>query len=235
MPKSPAHLESRNFQGFSPETITFLKDLRANNNKAWFEDNRERYQDVLLMPFQNLVRDLAAYMVEIDPNFDVTSIKKSVSRIYRDIRFSKDKSPYRPNMWLSFKRATKDWKLEPVYFFEVMPEIYRYGVGFYSPTKGTMNALRARIDYHPKEVEAINALLAPNSEFALMGEEYKRPVGTASAQLPPELRSWYQKKEVFVIRSCPPDAILFSSGLVENVAGDFAFLKPLYNFFWELR
>src|SRR4030042_5401605 len=121
-----------------------------------------------------------------------------ISRIYRDIRFSKDKSPYRPNMWLSFKRATKDWKNDPVYFFELMPDTYRYGVGFYTATKNTMNALRTRIEEAPEDVQQFNILFTPNSGFELLGSQYKRPL-KSQVPVPPELMTWYQRKDLHVM------------------------------------
>jgi uncharacterized protein (TIGR02453 family) len=82
------------FQGYSPTTITFLNGLKENNNKAWFEENKPDYQKFVLEPSQELVTELAPLMLSIDPKLEV-SPKKSISRIYRDVRFSKDKSPYR--------------------------------------------------------------------------------------------------------------------------------------------
>ncbi len=234
MPASSSPQKGPFFRGFSPQTFEFLQGLKANNTKAWFEAHRREYEEFLLHPFENLVRDLAPYVIELDAAFEILPLKKVISRIYRDIRFSKDKSPYRPNMWLSFKRPTKDWKADPVYFFEVMPDMYRYGLGFYSPSKGTMNALRQRIDEEPDDVQKFNILFAPNSRFELQGAQYKRPLKSPSP-IPPELVTWYQRKEIYVICSRPVEPILFQSDLVEEIRKAFTFLKPLYYFFWELR
>jgi uncharacterized protein (TIGR02453 family) len=231
---SPSRLKGLHFQGFSPQTFTFLNGLKNDNTKAWFEEHRHEYDEFLLRPFEDLVRDLTPYMVEIDHAFEVLPLKKMISRIYRDIRFSKDKAPYRPNMWLSFKRATKDWKADPVYFFEVMPDTYRYGMGFYSPPKGVMNALRRRIDEDPDDVLKFNILFAPNSGFELQGAQYKRPL-KSPVPVPPELVTWYQRKELYIMCSRPVEPILFQGDLVEEIRKAFTFLKPLYYFFWELR
>ncbi len=119
-PKTPPNKKSSQiytFSGFTPATFTFLKELKENNTRDWFEAHRDQFNQVLQTPFQNLVVSLIPPMIEIDPQFEIKQPKKMISRIYRDLRFSKDKSPYRPNMWLSFHRITEDWKDEPGFFF----------------------------------------------------------------------------------------------------------------------
>ena len=98
-----------------------------------------------------------------------------------------------------------------MYFFEVLPDKYQYRLGFFSPTKQTMNALRARIDEKPEDIESLNALLTPNSGFELLGEEYKRLYASLAVQLPSTLRGWYQKKGIYVMCTCPVDPLLFRS------------------------
>lgn len=125
------------FKGFSPEALHFLIDIRTNNSKAWYEEHKPDYRQLLLIPFQNLVSDLSGSMLNIDPQFITTpAVDKTISRIYRDTRFSKDKSLYRDSMWLTFKRPITDWKEVPAYFFEITPQNYRYGMGFYIAPKG---------------------------------------------------------------------------------------------------
>lgn len=131
--------EGGRFEGFLPETLEFLGNLEANNNKVWFEMHKQEYQEHLLQPLQDLVVDLSGFILTIDPYFETTpAINKTISRIHRDTRFSRDKSPYRSTMWITFKRSRKDWKDAPAYFFEISPDSYRYGMGFYSASKGTV-------------------------------------------------------------------------------------------------
>lgn len=98
------------------------------------------YDRELLTPFRSLVDALSPAMLMIDPQFETRpAIGKTLSRIHRDTRFSHDKSRYRSRMWLTFKRPSKDWKLAPVYFFELGPDMLRYGLGYYSADKATMD------------------------------------------------------------------------------------------------
>lgn len=105
------------FSGFSQQGLNFLQQVRIENDKAWFDGNRDIYDRELLAPFRALVEQLAPGMLAIDPQFETRpAIGKTLSRIHRDTRFSHDKSRYRSRMWLTFKRASKDWKDAPVYF-----------------------------------------------------------------------------------------------------------------------
>lgn len=99
-----AETEEKRFSGFSPKTLKFLRGLKTNNNKAWFQAHRADYEKYVLQPLRDLVIDLGDFMLDIDPFFEITpSVNKTISRIYRDTRFSKDKSPFRSTVWFTFK------------------------------------------------------------------------------------------------------------------------------------
>lgn len=93
---------------FSSQSIAFLTEVKSQNNKEWYENNKAAYEKYLLEPFQHLVKSLTPIVQEIDKNIEVSpKIGKTISRIYRDTRFSKDKSRFRDKMWLTFKRDKK--------------------------------------------------------------------------------------------------------------------------------
>jgi uncharacterized protein (TIGR02453 family) len=143
------------FSGFPPATFHFLKTLCDNSRKEWFELHKSDYQDHVLKP---LVAESGQSMLSIDPAFEATpALNKTISRIYRDTRFSKDKSPYKTSHWIAFKRPGKEWKDYPAYFFEISPGSYRYGMGFYSACRQTMDDFRKSIDGNPESfLSAIN-------------------------------------------------------------------------------
>ncbi len=97
------------FNGFSVKTPDFLINLKANNNKSWFESNRRQYQELLLDPFRKLADDMGAFMLSIDPLLEIRP-GRAISRIYRDTRFARDKSPYKTTMWITYKRPVKNWQ-----------------------------------------------------------------------------------------------------------------------------
>jgi uncharacterized protein (TIGR02453 family) len=85
------------------ETFRFFRDLRRNNRKEWMDKNRDRYQSAVVQPLRGLLEELTPAVHKLDPGFDVSGRNGvNFSRINRDIRFAKDKTPYRPQMYLMF-------------------------------------------------------------------------------------------------------------------------------------
>ena len=122
-----------------------------------------------------LVENLADPMLSIDGDFEVRpQINKTISKIFRDTRFSKDKSLFKDRMWLVFKRANKEWKDAPGYFFEITPTWYRFGMGYYQALRATMDLIRADIDDDSKEFEKAIKFFAKQNAFELYRETYKR-------------------------------------------------------------
>ncbi|MBI5638141.1 MAG: DUF2461 domain-containing protein [Nitrospinae bacterium] len=216
------------FQGFSRETSRFLHDLKRNNNKGWFESNKARYQDVLIKPLTELASDLAPFMLSIDSHMEVTpAVNKTISRIYRDTRFSRDKSPYKTTMWITYKRPRKNWVSAPAYFFEISEESYRYGMGFYSAEKGTMDGLRWAINDDPAGFLKATAFYSKQNAFAVEGEKYKRLL---SETIPPELLDWYQRKNLYLVCNRKMEGSIFSRKLVADLKGGFSLLGPFYHY-----
>ena len=88
---------------FTRETFRFFKDLGRNNRTAWMNENRERYKAAIVQPFRRLLEELSPAILELDSRFEVSGRTGSnFSRINRDIRFAKDKTPYRTQMYLTF-------------------------------------------------------------------------------------------------------------------------------------
>jgi len=88
---------------FTLETFRFFRDLAKNNKKVWMDANRERYQEHVVRPFRRLLEEMSQPVLELDDRFDTTGRSgANFSRINRDIRFAKDKTPYRPQMYLKF-------------------------------------------------------------------------------------------------------------------------------------
>jgi uncharacterized protein (TIGR02453 family) len=216
------------FEGFSKESPEFLKTLYTKNSKKWFEKNRVKYEKFLLEPFRLLVAELGDEMLRIDSHFEVRpQINKTISKIFRDTRFSKDKSIFKRAMWLTFKRPSKDWKDAPAYFFELMPDSYRYGLGYYSASRSTMDIFRESInDYTNEFVKAI-ASYRRQSAIKLWGEKYKRPLPCSHQAF---IQDWYQRKSFYLAHTCKINRILFSEKLKADIITAFNLLSPLYKY-----
>jgi uncharacterized protein (TIGR02453 family) len=88
---------------FTSETFRFFKDLARHNRKEWMDKNRERYQTAVVQPFRQFLEELSPAALDLNPNFDTSGrTGPNFSRINRDIRFAKDKTPYKTNMYLKF-------------------------------------------------------------------------------------------------------------------------------------
>lgn len=221
------------FSGFSPHSLAFFEQLAAHNTKAWFEDHRDDYEEYLLEPLKSLVSDLSPFMLAIDPELVTTpAVDKTISRIYRDTRFSRNKSPYKTCLWISFKRRSPDWKSAPCFFFEISADSCRYGMGFYSAERSTMDNLRRLIETGPDEFREIIAGMAHQTTFTLEGERYKRPL---NPDLPPDLQQWHQRKNVYLICTRPADGMLFTRAIRDELAKGFELLKPVYELLWRVR
>lgn len=219
------------FSGFSQQGLNFLQQVRIENDKEWFEANRDVYDRELLTPFRALVDALSPAMLAIDPYFETRpAIGKTLSRIHRDTRFSHDKSRYRSRMWLTFKRPSKDWKDAPVYFFELGPDMLRYRLGYYSANKPTMDLFRHTLKQRSQPfLEVAACCRAP---FELVGESYKRPLVKEQA---PEIASWYNRKSFAVMVTDSQVEKLFSADLISVLTQGFQQLEPLYHWLMQVE
>ncbi|MFZ2829020.1 MAG: DUF2461 domain-containing protein [Mesotoga infera] len=221
------------FNGFTRATLDFLVDLGKNNNRAWMEANRERYREVLLDPFKALVTELGPFMEELDPFLETRpQVGKTISRISRDARRNRGKAPYRTNMWLTFKVPSPDWKDSPGFFFELFPDSYRYGMGFYFPSRETMRKLIFELEENTRTFLEKTAILR-EGHFLIMGEKYKRP--RKKEGVPDELLVWYQMKDFYISVERGMDETLFSGEFADLLRSEFKALTPLYEYFWEIR
>ena len=226
--------DERRFNGFSPKTLKFLRGLKTNNNKKWFEDHRADYERYVLGPMRDLVTDCGDFMLDIDPRFEITpAVNKTISRIYRDTRFSKDKSPFRSTVWFTFKNRSKDWTtLVCGYFFELSVNTYRYGMGFYNAAPALMRRFREMIDKDPEEFLKAISFFSKQKIFVLEGEKYKRII---DKNKPEEIQDWYQRKNMYLACNRKIDDALYSSELVDDLQYGFGLIAPLYRYFQKIK
>ncbi|HEX2947425.1 MAG TPA: DUF2461 domain-containing protein [Clostridia bacterium] len=221
------------FTGFTPQTLQFLMELQFNNNKAWFEENKQRYLNEVAEPFKMLVKELAPFMLEIDQGLETRAeIGKTISRIYRDTRFSKEKTPYKTSVWITFRRVGRDWLYDPSFFFEITPDVYRYGMGFYTASKPTLERLRELIDDEDPGFMELKNTYENQKLFVMEGDRYKKLYAGMKSE---DLLEWYQRKNVYFMCTKKPDKLLFSPDLTSAVKDCFTGLVPFYRFLWRIK
>ncbi|MCL2405377.1 MAG: DUF2461 domain-containing protein [Defluviitaleaceae bacterium] len=215
------------FTGFTSKTIDFMWGLRLNNEKAWFEANKENF----IQDFQTPMKALAKEVYEkLASKYSKHGFAHKVSRIYKDARRVRDGEPYRCNMWFTIEKPSDEWTATPVFWFELSPDSWRYGLGYYQAKPITMAKFRARIDQHTQAFEKLIAPLKKQDEFALDGDDYKR-IKTAPS---PHLADWYNKKSLILVHQQDNGEELFSSKLVERLVSGYKFLMPFYDYFITL-
>ena len=216
------------FQGFSQETIDFLWGIRFNNEKSWFEAHKEVYLQRLYRPMQALSQEV---WEALDGAFPDLELIRRVTRIYRDARRLHGRGPYKDRLWFTLERPSEDWTVRPVFWFELEPEGYSYGLGCYQAPPVMMAKLRARLDADPKPFSRLVRKFARQDRFHLETQPYKRPKGDPG----PLLYDWYNARSLSLCCDRSHDALLFSPELAEELAAGFRALAPFYRYFLLLE
>ncbi len=163
---------SQTFKGFPPEGIAFLRDLKRNNNREWFLEHKQTYETKVKGPMVDFILALQPEMKKIAPEIEVSP--KSIFRIYRDVRFSQDKSPYKPHVSASFDPRNLRNMAAGLYI-HVEPNRLMIAGGLYHPDSGQLLAVRNRIASRHRKLRGIIG----SSEFKrlfgkLEGEQLSR-------------------------------------------------------------
>jgi uncharacterized protein (TIGR02453 family) len=161
---------------FAPALFRFLTDLKAHNTRAWFEENRGRYERDVKEPMLRFITDVAAPLRSISPHFraDPRPVGGSMFRIYRDVRFSRDKSPYKTNLGAHFPhlKGSRDAHA-PGFYLHVEPGRSFGGGGLWHPDPGALRMVRQRITQRPADWRRMH-----RTGIAVEGDALKRvPAG----------------------------------------------------------
>lgn len=216
------------FQGFSDRTIDFMWGIRLNNNRGWFEQHREEYKAVLEQPMKELGADVFERFASRCKGLDM---RLHVSRIYRDARRLHGGGPYKDHLWFTLREFEEEWTDKPVFWFELSPDNWSYGLGYYMAKPLTMAKLRKRIDTSPKPLEKLDRRLSSQDEFILEGEEYAKPKRGEGEPL----AHWYNKKNFSLIHEEGLSEELFSPELAERLARGFEYLESFYRYLASLE
>lgn len=216
------------FTGFTDETVDFMWGIRFNNERSWFEAHKETYRTQFYQPMRELGSEMYAYLQELLPDDGLIC---KVSRIYRDARRLHGRGPYKESLWFTIERPAEQWTAKPVFWFELMPENWTYGMGYYLPKPLTMAKLRARIDHDPETMAALTRKLNAQAEFCLDTENYKRPKSAAPLPL---LEPWYQVKSFSICHTDKLTDEIFSRAITGHLKDGYKFLIPYYQYFITL-
>ena len=216
------------FTGFTDETVDFMWGIRFNNERTWFEAHKDVYLTQFYQPMRELSAELYDFIREKRSDYGLIS---KVTRIYRDARRLHGRGPYKESLWFSVEQPSEQWTAHPTLWFELSPDGWYCGMGYYMPKPLTMAKLRARIDRDPKTMEALTRRLNGQQELTLETEDYKRPRVAAPSPL---LEPWYKMKSFSILHQDKLTEELFSREIVDHLKRDFEFLLPYYDYFITL-
>ena len=212
------------FQGFSPATIDFMWGIRFNNDRSWFEPRKEEYKTCFEIPMKELCRECYE---EYSAHHKDLELVSRVSRIYRDARRLFGRGPYKDHLWFTVSQPAEDWSARATFWFELTPEGYSFGLGYWMARAATMAKLRARLDRDPKSFEKMVRKIQKDPELELTRESFKKPRPAPSKLL----ESWYNSKNGFSVgRTRSHDELLFSPELKDEILKTWEELTPLYRY-----
>ena len=203
---------------FTPAFFRFLNDLSKNNNRDWFQANKERYEADLREPALQFIRDFAPYLEKISPFFVADDRKSggSLFRIYRDIRFSKDKSPYKTYTGLHFRHERGKDAHCPGFYLHLQPKQVFAGLGIWHPDGETLGKIRESIDDDPAAWKKAVGRKKFRDHFELAGDSLKRaPKGYDPDH--PQIEDLKRKDFIAVKQLTQKDVA--SAGFIDRFAG----------------
>lgn len=217
-------------QYISQEYFDFFNELEHNNHKEWFDINRDRYENFVKKPFEKFVAQLALELAEMDDHPIVQNPSQCIFRINRDIRFSKNRTPYKLHRAAVFGVQGKKTE-EPCYYIAVSPKGVEVGGGMYDVSKENLHKIRQEILFNTEGFQQILQSKDFQKHFKEIGgdrnkvlpKEYKE-----IAEIVPEI---YQKQYYIFDEMDWKEAL--SPDFVQKVMKIFQKVKPFNDYLWE--
>jgi uncharacterized protein (TIGR02453 family) len=217
---------------FTPDFIQFLRELPANNNRDWFQENKKRYEKAVKIPFEKFISEFIDELKKEDNRLKDISAKECIFRINRDVRFSKDKSPYKIHVSALISPTGRKSINGFGLYIELSGEHVRLYSGAYMPSSEFLLGIRQKIYENPERLEKLVADKKFKENFGeIRGEQNKRinkPFSEIAEKHPLILnKSFYYFKEY------EPEIVL-EKDFVNKLIKDYIVIQPLNQFFEEI-
>lgn len=219
------------FKGFKKEFWNFFEELKENNDREWFAENKERYKSDVVTPCMDFIVDMGERLKDISPHY--VAIPKSnggsMFRIYRDVRFSKDKRPYKENAGIQFRHKLGKNAHAPGFYVHLEKGNLFYGGGIWSPENEILAKIRDRIVEHPKKWQSI----IENEEFLstfenVRGDGLKRPPRGYDPDN--KFIEDLKRKSFFAMHNVKSHAMVGKPAFIDDVVEKFEAASPLVAF-----
>ena len=213
----------------SKDTLQFLEDLKANNNTQWMHANKKRYEDYK-KDYHNYIASILAEMKPLDKNLESLEVKNCTFRINRDIRFSKDKSPYKTNIgvWLTQNKFKKN---SPGYYIHFEKGNSFIAGGVWCPDTDELKRIRKEIAFFYEDLEAIVDNKTFKKEFSTLDRDEKNSLKKAPKDFDanhPAIE--FLKLKSFTASQKLADNTFFNPNFSKMVAQKLIALKPINDF-----
>lgn len=223
------------FSGFSKQTLNFFRNLAQNNNKMWFEQNKEVYEQQVLVPARDFILSLGTRLKKIAPGVQADPrVNKSLFRLNRDIRFSHDKTPYKTHLGIWLWEGPRPRMECPGFYFHLEPQRFMLGVGLYAFPKDLLETYRQSV-VHPKHGPALTKAVAAikrYKDYTLGGQQYKKiPQGYDPSHKNAEFLLY---GGLYAGMDLPISEELFSEGLVDLCFDHYKRMLPLHRWLLDL-
>jgi uncharacterized protein (TIGR02453 family) len=209
-----------------------LSELRRHNDKDWFERNKPRYEAAVKDPVLRFIAGIAPRLAKISPHFtaDPRPVGGSMMRIYRDIRFSKDKTPYKTSIGIHFWHQAQKDKTGPAFYLHLEPSGCVCGGGVWRPESAELKAIRDAIAADGSKWARAVAGRQFRSDFSLVGESLKQaPKGYAASH--PYIEDI--KRRDFAFSTPLADEEVISADFVNILLGAYQAIAPFMRFLSE--
>jgi len=220
------------FPGFQPTIFRFLEELADNNNRPWFQENKGRYERDVREPCLAFIRAFRPRLKKISPFFVASDrrVGGSLMRVYRDTRFTKDKTPYKTNAGIQFRHEFGRDIHAPGFYVHIAPDECFLAMGLWRPDRPSLEQIRAAIDDQPDRWRRVRNHKKFREHFALVGSRLKSaPRGYPTDH--PMIED-LKRTDFLGLRDLSEKEVL-DEAFADNVATLFAAARPFMRFLCE--
>ena len=214
---------------FTKRTFKFLRELSQNNRREWFNNNKNRYEEYVRAPALLFIEEMKPLLESISPHFRAISKNTggSLMRIYRDTRFSKDKTPYKTNIGIQFRHEAGKDIHAPGFYVHIEPGSVFLAAGIWHPDSRVSGKIRDMIDDNPHAWKSALENIQFRQFFELTGESLKRPPRGFSSDHP--LITDLKRKDFIAMHTLGTND-LFECGFPEKTIQRFSAAVPFMRY-----
>lgn len=210
-----------------PSTLDFLKKLAKNNNKPWLEKNKSHFIEAKT-DFENLITELVIGLAKVNPSLAGVDPKKCIFRIYRDVRFSKNKEPYKTNFGASIGDGGKDLG-RPLFYIHIQPGNQSFVAGgLYMPEPKILRKVREAILENSNAFKKVVQEKKFEKEFGKLSDMRLKTAPRGFSKDHPDFE-WIQYTS-YIVEKSQSDADILSKHFIQNTISSYKILQPFLNY-----